>query len=59
MTRRERLDYFRLVASFALVGAVMAGTFMWIMPRQPAFDLRYLGAVVGGAIAAIKLLRRA
>jgi hypothetical protein len=57
MARREFFDNLRLVASFALVGAVASGSLLTLLPSHPEFDLRYIGAVVGGVLSAIVLFR--
>jgi hypothetical protein len=55
MTTRKIFSYARLVLSFALLGALVAGTFFgW---TDSPLDPRTLGAVAGGAgIVIVKLL---
>jgi hypothetical protein len=55
MESRNINDRLRLVASFALVGAVSVGAVMPFLPIEAPFDLRSIGAVVGGGLAAIRL----
>jgi hypothetical protein len=57
MKLRNTNEYVRVVASFAMAGAVTAGTLMWLLPIQPSFDWRFVGAGLG-ALIAIGLFRR-
>jgi hypothetical protein len=55
MESRNIMERLHLVAKFALVGAVTVGAAMPFLPFEAPFDLRSIGAVVGGGLAAIKL----
>jgi hypothetical protein len=55
MTAHTTFSRLRVVASFALVGSAAVGTLLYFYPITAPFDLRSIGAVVGGGIAAIRV----
>jgi hypothetical protein len=55
MSAHKTFNRLRIVASFALVGSAAVGTLLYFWPIAAPFDLRSIGAAVGGSIAAIKV----
>ena len=57
MTSRSNLDQFfysgRIVAAFAMGGAVLAGLSVGWMPALAAFDVHAIGAAIGGVTGVI------
>ncbi|WP_277038321.1 hypothetical protein [Caballeronia mineralivorans] len=54
MTAHTTFRRLRVLASLALVGCAAVGTRLYFYPITAPFDLRSIGAVIGGGIAAIR-----
>jgi hypothetical protein len=57
MKLRDTNEYLQAIASYMMIGAVTAGLVMWIVPVQPSFDWRWVGAGLG-ALTALALFQR-
>jgi hypothetical protein len=55
MNARTTFNRLRTVASCALISSALVGTFLLFWPIATSFDLRSIGAAIGGGLAAIRV----